>query len=264
MAEGESKEASSALGVIPNAYFDLIARVIPGCLFLFALTLATSANIVAKIFSVFVPYDGLHDSTTAWVLLIVSVGYVLGHAFSPMVRFLEEGPPWVEVIRAKIGEHERKEEEERKDSSTNPGFWGHLRYFYLPPFWSSSAASKPSRGKLHEDYNKLRIQNPSAATMAIRIRAEYTMYAGFAVGITIALLVGLTYRLQALARGNIHSLVEGITLDQWLVLSAGVIAVPVMLYRHLHTWDRFRKTVTHFLEANKSAVAARQAASGSV
>lgn len=99
--------------------------------------------------------------------------------------------------------------------------------------------------------------------MAIRIRAEYTMYAGFAVGIAMALLVALAYRIEALVQGKIHSLVDGITLDRWLLLSTAIVAVPVMLYRHLHTWDRFRKTVKHFLETNQPvSEAAKQAASG--
>jgi hypothetical protein len=265
MPEDSGKAASSALGVIPNAYFDLIARVMPGCLFLFAINQVSSKNIVALIIDAFVPYGELRGSTTAWLLVTASASYILGHAFSPLVRFLEEGPQWTETVREKFPQkNKNKDNKQQNENNENKQQPVKLRerivYCCLPPFWRSPEATEANRKQLHEDYNKLRIQSPAVAAMAIRIRAEYTMYGGFAVAIAITLVVALIHVLKSLGQRKLGLYLQGVTLDQWLLLGAGILAVPTMLYRHLHTWNRFRKTVGHFLNIGQPSTPQSQAA----
>lgn len=237
---GEKEESSNAalkaFGAIPNAYFDLIARVMPGFLLLFGINLVSSKNVVSAISNVFIPTE-LHDSTAAWIIVVLSTTYILGHALSPLVRYLEEGPGWAETVR-----------KNRKESKR----W--LRYCLLPPFWSCPEASSEGRDVIQKQYNTLRFKNPALAALAIRIRAEYTMYGGFAVAITITLFLVFIYMLDALIHHNLAARIQSVTLENWLLLIVGILAVPVMLYRHLHTWNRFVKTVDHLLNPSKSNI----------
>lgn len=233
MPEDSSKAAMQAFGVIPNAYFDLIARVMPGLLLLFGINCVNHKNAISSITDVFIPYGELRGSTTAWLLVILSTGYILGHALSPLVRFLEEGPQFAKTIRTSVGEKK-----------------GWLRFFPWPPFWRSVKASSDDRLKLQQDYNTLRFRNPSLAALAIRIRAEYTMYGGFAVALAITLLLAFLHLLQAMFDHRLAVWLHGVSQDNWLFLAIGILAVPMMLYRHLHTWDRFCKTVVQLLDAS--------------
>jgi hypothetical protein len=229
----ESNAAAQVLGVIPNAYFDLIARVIPGCFFLFAVTRITGGHGISAITDVFLPNDKLKESTPAWLLVVAASGYVLGHALSPIVRFLEEGPDCADSIQRKFKESPKK------------------LYYLLPPFWHCCEASAAGRKELQTSYNKLRCQNPPLAALAIRIRAEYTMYGGFAVALAIALVFACIRVLQALNQGTLSAWLHRIALWDWVLLSLMILGVPIMLYRHLHTWNRFRSTVTQLLKACK-------------
>jgi len=235
MPEYPGKDTAHALEVIPNVYFDLIARVMPGCLFLFTLSRVTPKNIVAEITDVFIPYTELRGSTAAWLLVVVSAGYILGHAFSPVVRFLEEGPALTDAIRDRCVGKKRP-----------------FRYCFLPPFWTCPETSTEKCKALHRSYNRLRFQYPAVAALAIRIRAEYTMYAGFAVAISITLLVALVRLTVSLTTGKPIIQLREMNWSTWLLLAASILAVPIMLHRHLHTWNRFRKTVDQLLEASSA------------
>lgn len=175
------------------------------------------------------------------MLVIVSAGYVLGHAFSPIVRFLEERPKWV------------------PEFCSNSKKWTHrLITHCLPPFWILSDLSK-DKDRLQENYNKLRCQNAGLAALAIRIRAEYTMYGGFAVALTITLLIAGIHLLEALIHHQFFSWLHGVSSQGWFFCVAAVLGVPIMMNRHLQTWGRFRKTVDQLLKANYEADALRRA-----
>jgi len=235
MAEESNKAAAQALGVIPNAYFDLIARVIPGCLFLFAVTRVTGGHGILEISNAFLPNAKLQESTSAWLMVVTASGYVLGHAFSPIVRFIEEGTEWTDTVRGKCKEGQSK-----------------FRHLLLPPFWRCPQASTAGRKQLQSRYNKLRFQSPSLAVLAIRIRAEYTMYGGFAVALAIALLLAGIRVLEACARHTLSIWLHRVAMWDWVLLFVAIVAVPVMLYRHLHTWERFGRTVDQLLEASRT------------
>jgi hypothetical protein len=227
----ESSAAAQAFGVIPNAYFDLIARVVPGCFFLFVITRITGSRGISAIGDVFLPNAELKESAPAWLLVVVATGYVLGHFLSPIVRFLEEGPPHADSVRSKFKQRPRK------------------LYYLLPPFWRCYDALPAGRKELQTRYNKLRCLNPSLAALAIRIRAEYTMYGGFAVALAVALVFACIRVLQAMSQGSLCTWLRMIALWDWVLLSLMIAGFPVMLYRHLHTWHRFRSTVAQLLEA---------------
>ena len=219
MAEESSKAAAQAFGVIPNAYFDIIARVIPGLLLLIGINRVTGLNLVTVVASIFAS-EKVSESTTAWILIVGTTGYVLGHALSPVVRFLESRP-------GLLG---------KPDART---------HYFLPPFWRSEKASKKSRTKLQKQYNTLRSTNPSAAALAIRIRAEYTMYGGFALCLAITILLDLLNRVWPLNAGRVRT--WHFTHLGFFELAICIVGVPVMLYRHFHTWEHFRDTVEELL-----------------
>jgi hypothetical protein len=232
MAAEESKVAAGSLGIIPNVYFDLIARVIPGCFFLFAISRVSALNPLKSIIDAFMPYDKVRESSTAWILIVISTGYVVGHLLSPFVRFLEERPKRLRSL------------EETSDSH-----FAKIAWKCSPPFWRCEPAQ--ASGDLQKNYNRLRSQDPGLAALAIRIRAEYTMYGGFAVALAFTVFFAAIRFVGELIHHQAMADLRQVTIGNWTLLVVGVMAVPIMLDRQLHTWRRFEKTVNQLLEAVK-------------
>jgi len=240
MADDVSKAATQAFGVIPNAYFDLIARVMPGLLLLFGLNRTLIFNPITTVLEVFAPFGELRGSTTAWLLVMVTTAYILGHAMSPLVRFFEEGP-----------DHLFREAHQSRSGEPGADRWVNLlRRLPVPPGWRAEMMSPVARTNVQEEYNALRFQNPSLSGLAVRIRAEYTMYGGFAVAVMISLVLASLHFLHSVYLH--HGLLEAakdVPRAKWIYVVLGFVAVPLMLYRDLHTYGRYSKTVAQLRRA---------------
>ncbi len=57
MPDDSSKAAMQAFGVIPNAYFDLIARVMPGFLLLFGISCESHKSAIGGTTDIFIPRE---------------------------------------------------------------------------------------------------------------------------------------------------------------------------------------------------------------
>ena len=89
----------------------------------------------------------------------------------------------------------------------------------------------------------LRLERPEAGALVVRIRAEYTMYGGFAVALPLTAAVLLTRVLaeDALSRGD--------RLELCLVASGVLFFGVVMHKRQLDTYKTFGLSVHNFHKA---------------
>ena len=77
------------------------------------------------------------------------------------------------------------------------------------------------------------------------------MYGGFAVAFASALVCELIRALYEYFQGGLSFWLRHVGVWNWALLALTALGVPLMLYRHLHTWDRFAKTVDQLLVATK-------------
>jgi hypothetical protein len=142
--------------IVPNQFFDLIARVIPGGVLVFAFALMYGPALINDLIGAFVPAQ-LGEEWVPWLVVSIGVTYALGHALSPLVKALDSvGKRW----------RRRSSAKEKK---------------YAPLFDDMTAR-----------YNALRFHYPTRIIYATRIRAESTMYGGIASAIAVAEFVALT------------------------------------------------------------------------
>src|SRR4051812_23731171 len=80
------------LKLIPQVFFDAIARVVPGAFCLVCLQAATRAPILQWIFQAVVPPGPLQTSSALWMLVVSVSSYVVGHLMSPAVKYIEWSP----------------------------------------------------------------------------------------------------------------------------------------------------------------------------
>jgi hypothetical protein len=137
--------------IVPNQFFDLLARVVPGGVLIYVLERLSGPNLLSGTLEVFVPNE-LKKDVVPWLVVLVALSYALGHGLSPLVKLIDV-----------LGKAAR---------STA---WYQAKY--------------PRRAALYQDetkrYNHLRFKHPNRLIYATRIRAEYTMYGGMAAAILV-------------------------------------------------------------------------------
>ena len=81
-------EKASVASIVPNQFFDLLARVVPGGV-LIVLDLLGGPNLLSETLKVFVPNE-LKKDVIPWLVVLVALTYALGHGISPLVKLLDQ------------------------------------------------------------------------------------------------------------------------------------------------------------------------------
>jgi hypothetical protein len=211
------------LRVIPQVFFDLIARVVPGMvgILLFGAALRLNWQIVFSTLK-----EGptvFNESTTLWVLALFVLSYVLGHILSPLGKVLQKlnDPFDAGVIKPLFADRPDASREVVafvKDQLGNP--FSYERYFEKDVWlW----------------YDWLRVFVPGAGALAARIRAEYTMYSTLSVAFAIAFFIRLALAIRTFEP----------RFDVTFLVATGVIA-GLMFFRWRDTDLTFRQSVRNF------------------
>jgi hypothetical protein len=212
MAEDQSELAIKAFGVIPFAFFDLIARVAPGMLLLFGADWVSDHAITPAIMEALLPNKALQESPIAWLIVALLAGYVLGQLMSPIVKPLT---------------NLRKKEPEKDQQP------------------------------IDKAYDNLRSRHPSQTPIVMRIRAEYIMFAGFAVAIALTMGVAGVVQSANLLKFGCDGWWKGASLSQHftglVLITSASIALVLMLNRSWETKQTFENSVRNVLKANNSA-----------
>jgi uncharacterized protein (TIGR00725 family) len=158
-----------ALKEIPQIFFDLIARVVPGLLALFVL----------DCYGV-LPWSGIVNAVSGGrsqggnsfgvALFIVATAYLLGHMLSLISKHLEKVAEYFACIYLAV-------EPTWVKSPRRATLWAKVRSVQK----SARQIDKDRKAKLTRDeiwqkYDWLRVNKSAAGSLAVRIRAEYTMY----------------------------------------------------------------------------------------
>jgi hypothetical protein len=203
-------EASS---VVPNQFFDIFARIVPGAVLLFALDAGDGPNLLERVLKFFVP-DSLRDDVVPWLVVLIAVTFTLGHLLSPFVKLLDR---MGKAVRKTAWYQHRK------------GYDSHL--------------FDDETGR----YNRLRFTHSASMTSATRIRAEYTMYGGIAAAIAVAEIVALGGWLwNPVAPLEVRAIGPA-----WHAVSLAIFVGTVFRYFDVH--KRFCETLSAFEAESQSA-----------
>lgn len=168
-----------ALKIIPQVFFDIIARVVPGCAAIVAWLLLlrkTWELTVADLFG----SSFAKDSTTLSFLIFLGAGYVVGELISPlakgMQRINKKIPFSVKEYRELQSKRRKKKEEENDGQQKKTTHTAEA-----PAQTGHSDTEKKQFSEKDLSYDRLRLQNPEIGALCAKIRAEFTMHNALAV-----------------------------------------------------------------------------------
>jgi hypothetical protein len=177
------------LKLVPQLFYDLISRVIPGFVALAVLAAAVDLKL-GKLATDF--WDGakaMQDSALFLGFGFLLAAYLVGHILSPISDFLEKHiaerlfPAYYRVLKNAVSGH----------SDYSPS----MQSFFLKELGLEKGddPEKVPLGRYRKTvfvwFDWLRINNPDAGARAAKIRAEYRMHSQNAVVFILALLMNL-------------------------------------------------------------------------
>jgi hypothetical protein len=205
-----------SLKIIPEIFFDLIARVVPGGVGLVAYLLLSGKSWQFCLDTSL--GSSLAGSLSVAILIFLVAAYLVGQLLSPAAKLVqrigEDYPIGLETVPKLVGRIKKKYGEEGKNC----------------PDLTKLIAYPPPKA---EGYDWLRLHYPGVGDQCAKIRAEFTMHNGLAV---VLLLTAIAYPLRA----------EG---WRWYVLIGLVLVGLAEVYRGRTTRDTFNQTVKKFREA---------------
>jgi len=224
------------LKFIPQLFYDLISRVVPGGFLLFATAMVTSAPVGRQLTDVFAGAPALQQSAFFLGLTIFVVSYIVGQLLAPLSDLYERrlvSPIVPKSLRVAVDALE-------DEHSTH----------FIPPMRDSLSADL-DLGRIPRNlreatfqkavfiwYDWLRIWDPEAGARAAKVRAEYRMHAGLATASWLALIVSMGVQIGAyswngwpLALGvacigglSTWGLIRTFRTFQWIVLNQYYVA----------------------------------------
>jgi hypothetical protein len=198
------------LKLIPQVFFDLLARVVPGCVGLvsyFVLTGKPWNDIISYLFGA----SFVQDSSTLSFLIFLGTGFVVGEIISPAAK-------WVQRINeGKIPKSIKEYKEARIEDK-------------LKKLSLKKDEYRFSKDKLR--YDRLRFEKSEIGALCAKIRAEFTMHNSLAVVFAID---AFYYPFSVI---SFH----------WYILFLFIVLTIITANRGRSTNDTFNETVAKFVQ----------------
>lgn len=194
-----------ALKIIPQVFFDLIGRIVPGILALLLGNLLLPEAWKLQFIAALSAFSGKQEDSVSMTLLFF-VAYIIGHLISPLTKRIQRFNEWNQwripepkpnSVRAETPE---QKEEEKETKSIAKAL---VRRIKNVLGWCKKAGNsvlsvrlirifqylvdQEKRKKKHEEegfsnkkYEWLRANHPDSGGHCAKLRAEFTMYNSFA------------------------------------------------------------------------------------
>lgn len=168
--------------IIPQFYFDMIARVVPGVVTLTGISIASETNIIhSQIKNIGI--EGLSDSTWFFIFLYFLASYVIGHLLSPFgdlwQRKVLENIPFLKSKFHLLANAVKRDESPYSDDiiefiESNTDYHRRPKEEHTPTLF------------IWSDF--LRQVNPDVGARLVKLRAEYNMGASVSAGALVMLM----------------------------------------------------------------------------
>jgi len=156
-----------ALKIVPQAFFDAIARVVPGFVALFLLAWfephawAALTDIQVRM---------LGGKAPDWsFLFLLGAAYTVGHLMTPGTKLVQRITERYPKVKPKAKENIKLNPGDTQVADAKVAWWRS---------WTSLNTKKEAKGLKpnSEHYDWLRVNSLDAAGLAAKLRAEFTMY----------------------------------------------------------------------------------------
>jgi hypothetical protein len=205
-----------SLKIIPEIFFDLIARVVPGGVGLVAYLLLSGQSWQSWLNATLGP--SLAGSLSVAILIFLVAAYLVGQLLSPAAKLVqrigEDLPNQIGKKFPKLADRIKKKYPDKENYSD----------------FAKLVMCPPPKAK---DYDWLRLHCPGVGDQCAKIRAEFTMHNGLAV---VLFLTAFTYPLRDAGW-------------RWYVFIGLVFLGLAEIYRGRTTRDTFNQTVQKFKDA---------------
>jgi hypothetical protein len=164
------------LKIIPQVFFDLIARVVPGSVGIIAYLILFGKDWTDTITKIFGQSFSV-ESTTLSFLIYLGTGYVIGELISPLAKMVQrinelKIPNSISAFKKMVAKKEKNKEVKEIENEMNKKL--------------KSEDKKFSEDKIR--YDRLRLKHPDVGALCAKIRAEFTMHNELAVVFFISAL----------------------------------------------------------------------------
>ena len=222
-----------ALKLIPQVFFDLLARVVPGCVGLVSYLVLCKENwesIVAYIFG----RTFAQESTTLSFLIFLGTGFVVGELLSPAAKMVQR----INEIKIPTTIREYKKLRRRCfrlfkmlfNKKFRKGFIKLINKKRLMKLKSQKYKKEKKFDEKKLRYDRLRLEKSDVGALCAKIRAEFTMHNGLAVVFAI---------------NSIYYPFSGLTF-RWYILTFLLLLAILTAYRGRTTNHTFNDTVAKF------------------
>ncbi len=180
------------LKLIPQLFYDLIARVVPGSVAIIMVVVAVAADELGKLFKDF--WDGnqtIQGSALFWGLGFLGAAYLTGHILPSISEWLEE-----KVTRRLFPNDYRVLQDAVSGSSHYPQSMRNflIKELGLKEAMEGSEAPAGQYTRMLFVWNDwLQINQPDAGARVTKLRAEYRMHSGNVVAFFGALALHLIW-----------------------------------------------------------------------
>jgi ABC-type multidrug transport system fused ATPase/permease subunit len=223
------------LKLIPQVFFDLFARVVPGCVGIISFLTLFRVNWQLLITYLFGPVFA-QESTTLSFLIFIGAGFVVGELLSPAAKMVQR------INEMKIPATIRKYRKLRKRCSRffKILFNKRFRKEFIKLIHNKSLIKKTSKEYQKEKkyderklrYDRLRLEKPDVGALCAKIRGEFTMHNSLSVVFGIN---SLYYPFSTLT-------------FNWHILALLLLLTFLTAYRGRTTNQTFNDTVAKFTQ----------------
>jgi len=172
--------------IIPQVFYDVISRIIPGCIVIVLGAIASGTSIGHLLSRTLEGSKALQDSIFISILLLLVASYLVGQALAPLSIFIER------KLLAKIFP-ESFTCLQRSIDQGDSGFSPQVRQFLLEEIGGSESVSQLRRIQYYTTtliwFDWVQIFHPDAGVRLAKTRAEYRMHGQNTVGLIVVLFL---------------------------------------------------------------------------
>ena len=225
--------------IIPELFYDLLGRVIPGVIAVWIWLYALGISLTTALVIMFGTSKVLSESVFVVITTIMLIGYLIGHLISPVSSFMHT------QVLARLFPSYFKVLQNAVLSSRNP--YPSAVSLVLNDEVSSmfgekarDASSSSYRRITYLWYDSIRLLNPTAGTRLAKMRAEYRMLEGIYVVFTIALIL------------HVLSLLAGHVIS-WGFIIGSTIAITIAGWSAARLFRTFQwAVINHYYHLRKA------------
>ena len=177
--------------VIPEVFYDVLGRLVPGIAAIWIWSIAAGTTFAAFVTNVYAGSTTLSQSVVVLVATLLLAAYLIGHIIGPISSFFHSRilPYLFPSYFAVLADAARYDGKRGYPPAARAFFQNQIHRL----FGETTPTPNQYRQATYLWYDSVRMDSESAAVLLGKMRAEYRMLEGLYVVLVIAIPINLTY-----------------------------------------------------------------------